>query len=417
MASYFAASACSWFPPVNRPIHYSNMSSAAVASRTTTLEQLPRVRPPNEKLPRADLIFNPVSGCGDADLQLETIRVLLGRGYEDVKVHTTTAEVGAEELARKALQDGAQVVVASGGDGTVASVAKAIRERPSNSPSARLGVIPRGTANALCAALGIPSDIERAAALVNRASARKMDMADVNDSGAMLMQCGIGLEAGTVKLADRNFKDSFGQFAYHLAALASLRSQETFTVDATLYGVRQERPVGDAYIESDRLRVTNLKAKAVTVANASPPSSVLAHGIGEVDCSDGLLEFICVSPRGPGSVIRAVVSMFKAAIFRAKVTRSNVYGMRARRIEISCDPPQCVVVDGEEIGNTPITIELARDEERRQIEIIAPKAKSVTKRRRRFGRMLTRLWRNAQGFATMVLGLYFVRVLRVRRLR
>lgn len=393
------------------------MSASALVLNPLRPTPLPRVKPSGEKLPRVDLIFNPVSGTGDAVAQLAEISEGLGRGYELVRVHETSPEVDAEELAREALRDGARVLVASGGDGTVAAVAKALRELPADAPDARLGVVPRGTANALCAALGIPSDIARATALVNRASARRVDVATVNNTGAMLMQCGIGLEAGTVKLADRGYKDLFGQFAYHLAALASLRSQETFTVDATLYGVRQERPVGDACIESDRLRVYNMKAKAVTIANASPPSSVLAHGIGEVDCSDGLLEFICISPRGPGSIVRAVVSMFKAALFRTRVTRSNVYGLRARRIELSCDPPQLVVIDGEEVGQTPITIEHVRDESKRQIEIIAPKPGIVTKRRRRLGRALNRLWRNIQGFATMILGVYFIRVMRIRRLR
>lgn len=386
-------------------------SLAAADQPGASSDQLPRVRAASEKLPRVDLIFNPVSGTGDPEEQLQSISSIFSKGYESVVVHETTPDIGAEELAKKALDDGAQILVASGGDGTVTAVAESLRDRPKDAPEARLGVVPRGTANAFCAALGIPSDVEAAASLVNRAFARKIDVASVNGDKAMLLLCGIGLEAATVKTADRGLKNTFGPLAYLIAGIKSLRSQEVFKINATLYNVKQRKVVGDGEVESDVMRLTGLNVKAVTIANAAPPASVLAQGIGEVECDDGLLEFICVSPHGRFSVFMTMLMMLRSALLRKRLAKPNIYGLRCRRVEISCDPPQLIVIDGEEAGMTPVNIELSEDVSQRQIEVIAPKASVLTKKKRRLSRALTRLWRNLRGLGVMTTLVYTVRAL------
>lgn len=378
---------------------------------STSSAALPRVRAASEKLPRVDLIFNPVSGTGDPEEQLTTICSILSNGYDSVVVHETTPDIGAEELARKALADGAQIVVASGGDGTVTAVAEALRERPADAPEARLGVIPRGTANAFCAALGIPSDIESAASLINRAFSRKIDVARINDEKAMLLLCGIGLEATTIKTADRKLKNALGALAYLVAGIRSLQSQEDFRVSATLYNVKQRKVIGDGEVESDVMRLTGLQVKAVTIANAAPPASVLAQGIGELECDDGLLEFICVSPHGRLSIFATMLLMLKSALLRKRLAKTNVYGLRCTRAEITCDPPQPIVIDGEVAGNTPITLELKREPSQRQISVIAPKASVLNRRKRRLSRALIRLWRNLRGLGIMTTALYTVRAI------
>jgi hypothetical protein len=129
---------------------------------------------------------------------------------------------------------------------------------------------------------------------------------------------------------------------------------------------------------------------------------VLAQGIGDVQPDDGLLEVVCVAPSGRFATITSMISMLKAALLRQRgVARPEVYGLRARRVELSCDPPQRVVVDGEVAGTTPVVVELAADAGARQILVVAPKAGSVTRRRRRLSRTLVRSFRNVRGLAIM----------------
>ena len=78
------------------------------------------------KMQRVDLIFNPVSGTGDPQTELSQIKDLLSQSFTSVRVYETTPEIGGYKLTLEAIRDGAAVVVASGGDGTVACVAAAI---------------------------------------------------------------------------------------------------------------------------------------------------------------------------------------------------------------------------------------------------------------------------------------------------
>lgn len=420
--------------------------------------------PPREaaKLPRVDIVFNPVSGHGNPDVERAQIREILAKGYHAVNFHETTPDVGAHELAWRALQDGASVVVASGGDGTVTEVADAIMkfvhgemgkcekvgidgrgERAPRSASApespkvesergdrtmpegdhasglpRLGVIPRGTANAFCAAMGIPASIEGSATLINRATARRVDLAKVNGRDPMLLLCGVGLEAEVVKKADRSFKNRFGAAAYAFAGMQSVAQQTTFNVELSLFGVRQRTRTGGregAELTSAKVALTGEDVAAVTIANSAPATSVLAQGIGDVQPDDGLLEVVCVAPSGRFATITSMFTMLKSALLRQRGTsRPEIYGLRARRVEVKCDPPQKVVVDGEVAGVTPLVVELAEEPSERQILVVAPKAGAVTRKRRRLSRALVRGFRNARGLVVMfglIWGIRFIRAL------
>jgi diacylglycerol kinase (ATP) len=108
---------------------------------------------------RAWLVFNPACGKGEGDDRATIVACL--RARFDVVVRETSRRVGADVWARRALESGADVVVAAGGDGTVSAVAEALI-----GTGVPLGVIPRGTANALSAALGLPADVEGACASI-----------------------------------------------------------------------------------------------------------------------------------------------------------------------------------------------------------------------------------------------------------
>lgn len=390
----------------------------------------------NSKLPRVDVIFNPVSGHGDKSLESAAIRAALSKGYHAVLLHETTIERDAASLAEAAIADGAEILVASGGDGTVTAVAAAVRKHvhgewdpaasgeqrggsASNASAAgvdsvRLGIIPRGTANAFCAALGIPSRVKPAARLVNRATARHVDVAMVNGVSPMMLLCGVGLEAEVVSRADRSLKTRFGAGAYFFAGLTSVARQQSFCVTLVLHDARQVQRVGgaDAELFSRELTLHGADVTAVTVANSAPATCVLAQGVGRVSPDDGLLDVVCVAPRGRLGMVSAMMAMLWSGLVGRRVARGGVYGMRARRVEVLCVPPQRVVVDGEDCGYTPVVVELAEEEGRRQISVVAPKAGTVSRRRRRLGRALVRALRNLRG----VLGLALV-VWSARRLR
>ncbi|MEN9872005.1 MAG: hypothetical protein RLZZ171_2997, partial [Cyanobacteriota bacterium] len=104
----------------------------------------------------ACLIFNPVAGQGNSEQDLATIKSILEPTF-DLDIQYTTPEVSAGELALKAIEKNVEMIIASGGDGTISAVAEALIKT-----DIPLGAIARGTANAFANALDIPDTIEAA---------------------------------------------------------------------------------------------------------------------------------------------------------------------------------------------------------------------------------------------------------------
>src|SRR5688572_16724541 len=101
--------------------------------------------------PEAVVIVNPYAGkLSSADRQ-EVVEAL--GSYFDVRRFTTTARDSAIGIAAEAVEGGADLVIAFGGDGHINEVVNGIA-----GTSARLGIIPGGTMNVFARALGIPVD-------------------------------------------------------------------------------------------------------------------------------------------------------------------------------------------------------------------------------------------------------------------
>ena len=281
----------------------------------------------------AYLIFNPVAGQGNAEQDLATIRSILEPAIH-LNVHLTTAEVDADQLAYLAVQEGAEAVISCGGDGTVSAVTTALMKT-----GIPLGVIPRGTANAFANALDLPLTIEAACQTILAGETRVIDAATCNDK-PMVLLAGIGFEAETVDRADRESKNKFGLMAYVLAGLDQLQRLEHFGVT----------------LETED-KIINVTASAITIANAAPPTSILAQGAADIICDDGFLDITIIAPASKTGAIAASYDLLASALRGDATSRPDIGYLRSKTITINTDPPQKVVVDGEMTGTTPVTIE------------------------------------------------------------
>lgn len=280
----------------------------------------------------ACLIFNPVAGQGDPDFELDQIRSILEPEI-DLDIYLTTEEVDADELARAAVERGVEAIIVSGGDGTLSAAAEAVVN--TNIP---LGIISRGTANAFAAALNIPNTIAAACQTILQGKTRTVDVAYCHDH-PMVLLAGIGFEAETVEKADRETKNRFGMIAYILAGIQELGNLQRFAVE----------------IETEDKIIQTL-ASAVTVANAAPPTSVLAQGPSGIIYDDGLLDLTIVSPENKTGAIAATFHLFQTAATGTPVERDDIGYLRAKQFKITTEPPQKVVIDGEIVGKTPVEI-------------------------------------------------------------
>ncbi len=294
------------------------------------------------------LIFNPISGQGDETQQLSLVRQRLSSGIR-LQVLLTEPDRSAKSLAEEALAARPDLIIASGGDGTVSAVAGVLFG--SGIP---LGVIPRGTANAFASALGIPDDLQRACDLILAGSTRVVDAARC-DGQPMILLAGIGFEAETVERASRELKTRLGPLAYLVAGLQQLGEQQPFQVTMQVDGAEPE----------------HLQATALTIANAAPATSVLAQGRGRVNPGDGRLDVTVVRGqddpnlgRLSQALVRRVqplgdmVHLLGASLAKQVPQLEGILTLRASRIRVETTPPQKVVIDGEVVGTTPVQIEV-----------------------------------------------------------
>jgi len=281
----------------------------------------------------ACLIFNPVAGQSDPEQDLLTIETLLAPEI-DLDIRLTTPEVDAGQLAHEAVERGVHMIIASGGDGTLSAAANALVG--TNIP---LGIISRGTANAFASALGIPDTIEGACQTILEGTTRVVDAAQCNGK-PMVLLAGVGFEAEMVEKADRESKNRFGMLAYIMAGVKQLREFDIF----------------EAKIETDE-KVITVTAGAVTIANAAPATSILAQGPAGIIFDDGLLDLTVVAPENRTGAIASAYHLLQSAFRGDAAERDDIGYLRARRIKVTTEPPQKVVLDGEIIGTTPIDVE------------------------------------------------------------
>ena len=124
-----------------------------------------------------------------------------------------------ERLAREAVRSGVDLVLASGGDGTVTACVGGVAG--SGIP---LGVLPCGTGNLLARNLGLPLSLDEALTVALTGSDRRLDVGMANGRPFVVM-AGIGFDAEMLQDADERLKNSVGWAAYVLSALRHLRDR------------------------------------------------------------------------------------------------------------------------------------------------------------------------------------------------
>jgi diacylglycerol kinase family enzyme len=165
------------------------------------------------------IVFNPVAGRRRAHLLWRVLDVLVANGVR-LELAETCRAGHAEALALEAVKRGEPMVVAAGGDGTIAEVANGLM-----GSSARLGVIPLGTANVLAHELGLPFSPKAVAAALafGRTTTLWPGIASSAEGDRLFVQMlGVGFDAHVVKHVSFSMKKVFGKGAYVLRSMAEL---------------------------------------------------------------------------------------------------------------------------------------------------------------------------------------------------
>jgi len=151
---------------------------------------------------------------------LEELRETLAEhGVTEPVWHEVQKSKHAPKPAREAIEEGAELLFAWGGDGLVQRCIDVVA-----GTGVPLAIIPAGTANLFASSLELPETIGEAVEVGLDGAERRLDVGKVNGERFGVM-AGAGADARMIGEADGNLKDNFGRLAYVWAGAKQLRAK------------------------------------------------------------------------------------------------------------------------------------------------------------------------------------------------
>jgi len=191
---------------------------------------------------RAAVIFNPTKDNVRA-LKKAVKASATAEGWGDLLWLHTAADDPGFGMARQAVEAGVDLVIASGGDGTVRAVAHGLRG--SGIP---LGIVPGGTGNLLARNLSLPlSNAAAAVAIAFTGTERNIDVGvaeltradgSTREDGFVVM-AGLGLDATMIANTNAVLKQRVGWLAYVESGMRSLPRAKRLRIRYTIDGHRE----------------------------------------------------------------------------------------------------------------------------------------------------------------------------------
>jgi diacylglycerol kinase (ATP) len=283
--------------------------------------------------PDVSLLVNPTAGKGRAAGVVAEVAGRLRDGGLNVSILIGRDADDALALARRAVEDGTDAVVALGGDGMVNLALNAVAGTPTP-----LGIVPAGTGNDLAATLELPGkDPVAAAGIVadklQGGGPRPIDAVRVGERWF-----GCVLSAGfDSRVTDRANRMTWprGAMRYNLAILAELR---VFT------------PLQFRIVLDDG-EPWETEAMLVAVGNAK------SYGAGMKVCpdavvDDGLLDITVLGPVGKVEFIKTFPKVYKGT----HLSHPAVTTRRAKTVSLTAEGVTAYA-DGEFMANLPVTCE------------------------------------------------------------
>ncbi len=167
------------------------------------------------------LLYNPFSGNKTFKFDLDVCIGIFQRGGFEVHPFRSMLE-GDIEKHVKEMSDDYDIIVVSGGDGTVNIVLNAMMRRKMNIP---LGIIPSGTANDFATYLGFKNgQVEEACQAIVSAKPVPIDLGLVNNETYFINVCAGGLLTNVSQTVDKDMKNALGNLSYYLKGVEQLPS-------------------------------------------------------------------------------------------------------------------------------------------------------------------------------------------------
>jgi len=271
------------------------------------------------------IILNPAAR-GATTARMRTQVEKLARG---TTLCATTDAGEAEFLARNAVAEGYERIVAAGGDGTINEIVNGIAGH-----NIALGVLPLGTMNVFATELGLPvNDLAGCWKIIQRNKTHRVDLPRANRKHFVQL-AGVGLDAQAVKETSRAFKRNFGPLSYLISAVQiasrtppvlQIESEEASTSEGSFVLVGNGRLYGGRF-----------------------------PFFKQAVMDDGLLDVIVFKRLNYVDIIRYLQDV----VFTPQISSPEVEYFQTKRVRVSSDQIVPVEIDGELVGNCPVEFKI-----------------------------------------------------------
>ena len=259
--------------------------------------------------------MNPISGTRDKKDIPYLIEELLDKEQFDYSIRETEYA----EIAKESKEQGIDIVVAVGGDGTVNEVGRALVHS-----NTALGIIPTGSGNGLARHLLIPMKIKGAIQVLNDCEITDLDYGIINEH-PFFCTCGVGFDA----------------FISEKFAEAGKRGPITYLENILKEGLKYEPETYEIEAENGTIKK---KAFLISCANASQYGNN-AYIAPQASMSDGMIDVIIMEPFDALEASQISIEMFNKTLDK----NNKIKTFRSKEIKIYRKAPGVIHYDGDPI--------------------------------------------------------------------
>ena len=264
-------------------------------------------------------IMNPISGTSDKKDIPYLIEELLDKEQFGYSIRKTEYAGHAYEIAKESKEQGIDIVVAVGGDGTVNEVGRALVHS-----NTALGIIPTGSGNGLARHLLIPMKIKGAIQVLNDCEITDLDYGIINEH-PFFCTCGVGFDA----------------FISEKFAEAGKRGPITYLENILKEGLKYKPETYEIEAENGTIKK---KAFLISCANASQYGNN-AYIAPQASMSDGMIDVIIMEPFDALEASQISIEMFNKTLDK----NNKIKTFRSKEIKIYRKAPGVIHYDGDPV--------------------------------------------------------------------